>query len=296
MPFENVHGNGGLLTTVGDLLRWNSNFAKPRVGDEAFVSEQQEPGRLRDGRQHNYGLGLYIRDYQGVREVSHSGSTAGYQAYLARYPEQRLSVAVLCNVTSATPGRYAHEVADMYLGPALTPRKVVPAALKVQQIEPFAGLYRNTITGQPLVLALQKESLSMAGQPLIPISPTTFEAPGGGASLEFGEPGRVRMLLASGLVEDYEKVQQAQPDAKALAELAGLYTSDEADALFKVEATDRGLSLVRSPDTMLPLWPLYADAFASPMGMVRFNRDATGRIAGFSISEDRVWDLRFRRQ
>ena len=26
MPFEDVHGNGGLLTTVGDLLKWNQNF------------------------------------------------------------------------------------------------------------------------------------------------------------------------------------------------------------------------------------------------------------------------------
>src|SRR5437763_15522226 len=26
MPFENVYGNGGLLTTVGDLLKWNENF------------------------------------------------------------------------------------------------------------------------------------------------------------------------------------------------------------------------------------------------------------------------------
>ncbi len=25
MPFEDVHGNGGLLTTVGDLLKWNEN-------------------------------------------------------------------------------------------------------------------------------------------------------------------------------------------------------------------------------------------------------------------------------
>ena len=32
MPFENVHGNGGLLTTVGDLLRWNENFVAPKVG------------------------------------------------------------------------------------------------------------------------------------------------------------------------------------------------------------------------------------------------------------------------
>ena len=33
MPFENVHGNGGLLTTVGDLLLWQRNFENPRVGD-----------------------------------------------------------------------------------------------------------------------------------------------------------------------------------------------------------------------------------------------------------------------
>src|SRR5262245_53640572 len=46
MPFENIHGNGGLLTTVGDLLRWNENFTNPKVGDAAFVRQQQEVGRL----------------------------------------------------------------------------------------------------------------------------------------------------------------------------------------------------------------------------------------------------------
>ena len=45
MPFENVHGNGGLLTTVGDLLKWNENFVTPKVGDAAFVKIQQEPGQ-----------------------------------------------------------------------------------------------------------------------------------------------------------------------------------------------------------------------------------------------------------
>ena len=37
MPFENVHGNGGLLTTVGDLLKWNENFVTPKVGDSEFL-------------------------------------------------------------------------------------------------------------------------------------------------------------------------------------------------------------------------------------------------------------------
>ena len=46
MPFENVHGNGGLLTTVGDLLKWNENFVTPVVGDAAFVAEQEQAGQL----------------------------------------------------------------------------------------------------------------------------------------------------------------------------------------------------------------------------------------------------------
>ena len=50
MPFENVHGNGGMLTTVGDLLRWNANFTDTRVGGKALVDSQVRKGVLTDGR------------------------------------------------------------------------------------------------------------------------------------------------------------------------------------------------------------------------------------------------------
>ena len=121
MPFENVHGNGGLLTTVGDLLRWNENFVTPAVGDAAFLKEEQTPGRFNDGRAHDYAFGLYVRPWRGVPEVSHSGSTAGYRAFLARYPDQHLSVAVLCNAGDANATQYAHAVAEAYLGGVLKP-------------------------------------------------------------------------------------------------------------------------------------------------------------------------------
>src|SRR5262249_14333443 len=121
MPFEDVHGNGGLLTTVGDLLRWNENFVTPTVGDAAFVKEEQVPGRFSDGRAHDYAFGLYVRRYRGVSEVGHSGSTAGYRAFLVRYPDQHVSVAVLCNAGNANATQYAHAVADAYLGDALAP-------------------------------------------------------------------------------------------------------------------------------------------------------------------------------
>src|SRR5690606_22160383 len=44
------------------------------------------------------------------------GSTAGYRAFLARYPERDLSVALLCNIGSVNPGNVGQDVADIFLG------------------------------------------------------------------------------------------------------------------------------------------------------------------------------------
>jgi CubicO group peptidase (beta-lactamase class C family) len=119
MPFENVHGNGGLLTTVGDLLRWNENFVTPTIGDAAFVKLQQEPGKFNDGKPHTYAMGLMIRTFRGLPEVSHSGSTAGYRAQLSRYPNQHVSIAVLCNVSNGNATQAAESVAALYLEGAI---------------------------------------------------------------------------------------------------------------------------------------------------------------------------------
>src|SRR5260221_1674482 len=154
MPFENVYGNGGLLTTVGDLLKWNENFTTATVGDVSFVAEQQRVGTFSDGRSLDYAFGLYNRPYKGVRQVDHSGSTAGYRAHLARYPDQRLSTAVLCNVSSGGATEAVPAVADLYLGG----RGTAPAppratyGLPPADLERAAGGYRNPETGVPVAM------------------------------------------------------------------------------------------------------------------------------------------------
>ena len=121
MPFENVHGNGGLLTTVGDLLRWNENFVTPKVGDAGFIGRMQISGLLDTGRETGYGYGLALASHKGLAEVRHSGTTGSYRAYLARFPERHLSVAVLCNAGNSMPRTDLHAVADLYLAGALKP-------------------------------------------------------------------------------------------------------------------------------------------------------------------------------
>lgn len=127
MPFENIHGNGGLLTTVGDLLKWNDNFTTHVVGDAAFQKLQETPGLFNDGKPGTYGLGLVNTPYRGQPEIGHSGSTAGYRAHLLRNPGLRLSVAVLCNASTGDATNTAHMVSTTLWPGAFAPAPAAPA-------------------------------------------------------------------------------------------------------------------------------------------------------------------------
>ena len=115
MPFTNMIGNGGILSTMGDLLKWNENLDRPVVGGPSFTSTMEKRMRLTSGRTITYALGLVDLEYDGVREVGHTGSTAGYSTFLARYPEQHVSVAVWCSNASANPTALGHQVAVIVL-------------------------------------------------------------------------------------------------------------------------------------------------------------------------------------
>jgi hypothetical protein len=94
---------------------------------------------------------VLIGPYKGVRQVGHSGSTAGYRAHLVEFPDQKVAVGVLCNVSSGAATQYAQSVADLYLGSAITTgsgpaRPVNTYALKTEEIDDDpadAGLCRR---------------------------------------------------------------------------------------------------------------------------------------------------------
>ncbi len=212
MPFENVHGNGGLLTTVGDLLRWNENFATPKIGDAAFIAEEQTVGKFTDGRAHEYAFGLFVRPYRGIDEVGHSGATAGYRAYLARYPKQHVSVAVLCNAGNANATQYAHAVAEAYLGSAIA----APAASQsggggrgnqtasterptAADLASFAGRYESDEAETAFDVEVQGEALVLKRRPdtvlpMRPINKEAFAVPSLGTITFIRDNGRVTHL------------------------------------------------------------------------------------------------------
>jgi CubicO group peptidase (beta-lactamase class C family) len=296
MPFENVHGNGGLLTTVGDLLKWNENFVSPKVGDVAFVAQQQQPGKFNDGRLHDYAFGLFVGTYKGLREISHSGSTAGYRAHLMRYPDQHVSIAVLCNATTAAPTQYAHAVADLYLANYI--KRAEPPAPKYTltsaEADAVAGLYRDSRTGVPLNIVRNGTALRAGNAVLTPISASRF-ATADGSTWEIRGNG-ARMIDPFGSAYDYDRVQAAKPTPEQLAEFTGSYASDEAEVTMTVAVEKDMLVLKSRPDTTIRLTPIYPDAYGGSLGTVIFRRDSRGRVTEFSISQQRVWDMRFKRK
>lgn len=173
MPFEDVHGNGGLLTTVGDLLKWNENLVTPIVGDHDVVSTQTTAGRFNDGTPLDYALGLFVHDYRGVRNINHSGSTAGYRAHLNRFPDRHTSVAVLCNVATGDATRSANLVSDLYLtglkpvtptAPA-TPTPAMTPAPTTAQLAEYAGAYSSDEAELRLVVAVESGALVLKRRP-----------------------------------------------------------------------------------------------------------------------------------
>ena len=210
MPFEDVHGNGGLLTTVGDLLRWNGNFTTAKVGGRALLEEQVVRPKLKDGSTSMYAAGLMILHYKGLDEVSHSGTTAGYNAWLGRYPKQGISVAVLCNSSAANGTQLGHAVADLYMQDAIQPVQAAPRPT-AEHVEPWtptdaelaglAGDYASDEAEVTFHLAIEQGRAVLHRRPdamiaLTPTSRDTFNAPGLG-TIRFLRDGNSRVTEMS---------------------------------------------------------------------------------------------------
>lgn len=303
MPFTDVVGNGGLLFTVGDALRWNENLDNPKVGGREMVERLETRGVLNDGFVNEYAQGLTVTNYRGVREVSHGGSTAGYQTFLARWPDERLSVAVLCNTTGVNPSGYAHQIADLFLAGKLenVPR-VKPADVPSASFKTLAGVYREKLSDAVIGVAWDEkaQALRVGGATLIPTGPTvlsvesgartyTIETPAGGGATRITESdgGRSKPRV-------WEREDPFAPTPAQLAAYAGDYVCPELGGLVYTFYVDGDALKMRArPAQRETLTPVFRDAFLMDGNTVRFTRDAAGRVEGLRISAGRVRNLRF---
>lgn len=175
-PFSNLYGAGGLLTTVDEMLRWTAALHAGRVGNGTTRTTMATPAALSDGSRSEYGLGLMVREWRGVREIAHSGSTAGYRAYLAHYPDAGLSIAVQCNAGNGDYAEMGRKLAAVFLGgrlqreaprPQVLPPRRTEAALAAATRESLDGRWYDAETGATIDVASTERGAIMR----IPFAP-----------------------------------------------------------------------------------------------------------------------------
>ncbi|MEO7455161.1 MAG: serine hydrolase [Gemmatimonadaceae bacterium] len=113
-------GQGGVMTTVVDLQKWDENFYSGTVGGASFLQRQLERGKLNSDSTLSYAFGLIVGTYRGLPTVEHTGVTGGYRAAITRFPSKHTTITSLCNVSTAVPETLARRVADYVLRADLT--------------------------------------------------------------------------------------------------------------------------------------------------------------------------------
>ena len=171
--FDQV-GAGGLMSSIDDLLLWDRNFYNPIVGGEAFLREMRTTGALNDGTPINMALGLLIGEYRGLPIEEFNGALFSYRTALYRFPEQHVSVALLCNTNADMIG-LAHQVVDVLLerdleplptlatlpNAPISPRQAPPAPppVSIEDLAAIAGRYYSAEVDATYRLSVDEDHL-----------------------------------------------------------------------------------------------------------------------------------------
>lgn len=318
-------GDGAVHTSVDDFVKWDENFYTGKVGGQRLVREIQEQGKLNNGKTLAYAKGLFIGTYRGLPTVQHGGAWGGYRAQLLRFPKQHFSVACLCNLSNANPERRADQVADVYLGSLMQPKKTAAptiGAAKVtltpEQTQRVVGLYRNPDDGSLMRISSRDGKLQwdIFGRSftLNATGPTEFvpvKFPLNARLVaQSGTNGAVQEMKLAGdeeIAGSFQKVAEFKPSSAEMAAFAGDYYSDELAVVYRLRVENGNLTLTGIseksgiPHTGLPLpmtmRPSIQDEFELTDLGVRadFQRDPDHQITGFDLNEGRAGGIQFQR-
>ena len=297
MPFMNVYGNGGMLTTVGDWMKWNAMLDSQSLG-APLVAALETQGVLNDGRKIAYALGLVVDKYKGLKDVSHGGATAGYQTFLARYPDNKVSVGVMCNGTSPSAGGIAASITDEILGPFPEAPKTEAAKVSEDELKKFVGIWRNEKTHAPARFVIENGVSRWSGARVVPMGGGQFTA--GGNQLKFtfdkdDKPVSAQTVDSDGEVTRFVPETEWKPMPADLASFKGDWFSEEAGATLTVSIEGDKAFIKQRPTTSLPMQPLYKDHFGVQGYVIWFTRDKNGKIDSMHVGASRMRDMLFAR-
>lgn len=114
-------GDGGVYTSLTDMTRWDA-----ALRDHTLLSEREMQPALvavqptstpaeENGLSVSYGFGWFVDPYKGHTRMWHYGETVGFRTSIQRFPNDNLTVVVLCNRADLQAPELSLRVADLFL-------------------------------------------------------------------------------------------------------------------------------------------------------------------------------------
>ncbi|MEJ2218747.1 MAG: serine hydrolase [Gemmatimonadota bacterium] len=88
---------GAIVSTVGDLSKWDDAFFAGRIVSPEHVKIATTPGTLADGSPTGYGFGWFVNTQAGQARVYHTGGTSGFASVNETFPDLGERIIVLVN-------------------------------------------------------------------------------------------------------------------------------------------------------------------------------------------------------
>ncbi|MFI5187574.1 MAG: serine hydrolase domain-containing protein [Chitinophagales bacterium] len=130
-------GATSLFTNINDMSKWIMNFYEHKVGDQKDIEQLTQKGKLNNGKELNYALGISVDSYKGQKEFSHGGADAGYRTFISVFPDLKMGFIIFSNLGDADPWNKANDIANLFIhdtskAAETTPKKIdsTAAALK----------------------------------------------------------------------------------------------------------------------------------------------------------------------
>jgi len=310
-----VVGGGGIYSTVADLAKWVNNFDHGQVGGPGVLKQMHEQGVLNNGHTNRYAFGLFIDEYRGTKMVEHGGGYAGYRSDIIRFPDQKVAVVLLANLSAIDAVQLARQVADIVLlgttsqkptespKPKSSPRPT--PSVHVANLDAYCGEYEL----QPGVIVTvtrdgNRLSAKATGLPRVELWPETestffIKEDESRISFERDDKGQFNRLTLQEKSSAHIAQRIIPLRAEELAGFVGDYSSDELGTTYTILVRNGKLLAQHRRHGDIPLIQTsVGDQFVGRVWFsfhVAFTRDARNQVTGFKLTGERSRNLRFER-
>jgi CubicO group peptidase (beta-lactamase class C family) len=110
------YGGSGVFSTVEDLAKWDESFGSDRLAGPAFTKLMLHREKFEHDKD-NDALGLVVGSFRGRQMIWFSGGDIDASSFMARLPEERLTVICLSNIPMGNAEGKARDILGVLVKP-----------------------------------------------------------------------------------------------------------------------------------------------------------------------------------